>query len=328
MDSSALRTWGSATGEVSPRVSRGLRVTRDGSMMACLADRVGMSQQPEEWYLPDPGFDVLHTLAYMRYRLESRSVILLDFLGPADSIKSGGRRVPRRSGYLGRTELRQALGASGCFGDISEAAFEQLCDIFAEKREKRELSDQDVNYEVLCEVLQGVSYQSHAYRTGTRVLADKYLALKDALHSKRYQAAFLTSFDDLPFARQPLSGAGERRFAQLRNDIMHTIYAARISARELLGDFDPHLNTSVSWMKKATARTPMINMSPGCISRSQYLRGMHRLAGGLGLSDADLNLIFNKYKKNGAFNYYAFCRDVDPGFDELQAMFAPGHMAS
>lgn len=66
----------------------------------------------------------------------------------------------------------------------------------------------------------------------------------------------------------------------------------------------------LQWMKKGFQRTPMINMSPGCISRSQYLRGMHRLAGRTDLNDADLNLIFNKYCKNGAFNYYAFCRWV------------------
>ena len=27
------------------------------------------------------------------------------------------------------------------------------------------------------------------------------------------------------------------------------------------------------------------------------------------ISEDDLNLIFNKYKKNGAFNYLAFCYD-------------------
>jgi len=35
------------------------------------------------------------------------------------------------------------------------------------------------------------------------------------------------------------------------------------------------------------------------------------------LSEDDLNLIFNKYKKNGAFNYLAFCHDVDPGMGWL-----------
>ena len=45
----------------------------------------------------------------------------------------------------------------------------------------------------------------------------------------------------------------------------------------------------------------------------------------MSLTEDELNLIFNKYKKNGAFNYFAFCKDVDPGFDELRAMFAPGN---
>jgi hypothetical protein len=52
---------------------------------------------------------------------------------------------------------------------------------------------------------------------------------------------------------------------------------------------------------------------------------MSRITARMSLTEDELNLIFNKYKKNGAFNYFAFCKDVDPGFDELRAMFAPGN---
>ena len=90
-------------------------------------------------------------------------------------------------------------------------------------------------------------------------------------------------------------------------------------------DFDPFLNTSVAWMKKSTQSTPMLMIGSGCISRSQFLRGMSRITARMSLTEDELNLIFNKYKKNGAFNYFAFCKDVDPGFDELRAMFAPGN---
>jgi len=38
---------------------------------------------------------------------------------------------------------------------------------------------------------------------------------------------------------------------------------------------------------------------------------MVRLAGDLGLTEDDMNLIYSKYERNGAFNYYAFCKDMD-----------------
>jgi len=43
------------------------------------------------------------------------------------------------------------------------------------------------------------------------------------------------SFEDSPLARQPLSAEGEARFTSLKREIMRTIYADRLSARELLG---------------------------------------------------------------------------------------------
>jgi hypothetical protein len=43
----------------------------------------------------------------------------------------------------------------------------------------------------------------------------------------------------------------------------------------------------------------------------QYMRGMVRLAGDLGLTEDDMNLLYSKYERNGAFNYYAFCKDMD-----------------
>jgi len=36
-----------------------------------------------------------------------------------------------------------------------------------------------------------------------------------------------------------------------------------------------------------------------------------RLAGDLGLTDDDMNLLYAKYERNGAFNYFAFCKDMD-----------------
>jgi hypothetical protein len=67
----------------------------------------------------------------------------------------------------------------------------------------------------------------------------------------------------------------------------------------------------VGWMKKTSKHTQFLCNIPGCVSRSQYMRGMVRLAGDLGLTDDDMNLLYAKYERNGAFNYFAFCKDMD-----------------
>lgn len=64
-------------------------------------------------------------------------------------------------------------------------------------------------------------------------------------------------------------------------------------------------------MKKTSKHTQFLCNVPGCISRSQYMRGMVRLAGDLGLTEEDMDLIYSKYERNGAFNYYAFCKDIE-----------------
>lgn len=312
--SETLRTAASEVPDATPRLGHDVRTTQDGSMMSCLSDRAAIvsSKTPTEWYRSDPQTDVLQILAYARHRLKSRSILLLDFLSIMDSVKAGGRAHCLYTGYITRNDLRRALDSTGAFSDLSEVAFNKLADTFSEERLQPEYSEKEINYEALCEVIQANCHHSLSYRTGSRMLHERYAVLKLQLNNPQYVEQFNSSFDDMPFARQPLSEAGENRFRKIKKVLMHKIYADRISARELLGDFDPHLNTSVSWMKKGFQRTPMINMSPGCISRSQYLRGMHRMAGRMDLTEADLNLIFNKYCKNGAFNYYAFCRDVDP----------------
>ena len=308
-----------------PRLAGAVRKTRDGSMTASLADRTAFSKTPQEWYEQEPRLHVLQILAFIKLRLKSKSVILLDFVSQFDCLRSPACRANRmHTGFVTRENFRRAIAATGCIKDISEQAFNVLADTFTQERAKLEFKNENINYVAVCEVLQGVSHQSNSYRNGTMLLDEKYEILRQQLLDTEYMAAFNSSSDDAPFARQPLSAAGERRFEELKRQLMHTIYADRVSARELLGDFDPYLNTSVSWMKKSTQRTPMICQGSGCISRSQYLRGMSRVAGRIGLNEDDYNLIFNKYKKNGAFNYLAFCSDVDPGFDELRAIFAPG----
>jgi hypothetical protein len=56
------------------------------------------------------------------------------------------------------------------------------------------------------------------------------------------------------FSDQPLSQEGELRAAYLTRKLQHKIISTRVSARELLGDYDPHLNGgTVGWMKKVRA---------------------------------------------------------------------------
>ena len=283
-------------------------------MMASLVDRTAFHKTPAEWYKQEPRADVLQVLALVKSRLKRRQIILLDFVSQFDSIRSPATKAHRmHTGYITHQNLRRALDSTGCLRDVSETGFAALVDTFTEERDQPEFRNENFNYMALCEVLQDVSHQSNSFRNGTMRLAEKYEILRQQLLDTKFQESFKQSLDDAPLARQPLSEAGEIRFQSLKRAIMHTIYADRVSARELLGDFDPYLNTSVSWMKKSTQRTPMICLGSGCISRSQFLRGMSRIAARMFLTDDDLNLIFNKYKKNGAFNYLAFCQDVDPG---------------
>ncbi|EKX38431.1 hypothetical protein GUITHDRAFT_115399 [Guillardia theta CCMP2712] len=329
------------TTEVTPRIGTDIKVTMDGTMMASLIDRDGMSKVPRGWYKEDPETSVLHILAFIHHRFQQRNILLLDFVSEFDTLRSPAIRHQKRySGFISKINLRRAIDQCGCLSDLSDKAFDMLASYFEEERAGMPYKDERINYEALCEVLQAssdhvyslsvvvlwenVSHHSASYDRGTMTLPDRYLWMSEQLRSEEFTSHFKKSLDELPLARQQLSEEGEKRFKELKTAIMHKIYADRISARELLGDFDPYLNTSVSWMKKTTQRTPMINMSSGCISRSQYLRGMYQLTGRMELSTDDLNLIFNKYKKNGAFNYYAFCRDVDPGFEELKAIFHPG----
>ncbi len=51
---------------------------------------------------------------------------------------------------------------------------------------------------------------------------------------------------------------------------------------------------------------------------------MVRLAGDLGLTDDDLNLLYSKYERNGAFNYYAFCKDMDRPFSPTRGRGGTG----
>jgi len=86
-----------------------VRTTKDGSMMASLADRayIQSSKTPEKWYRTSPSTDTLQVLAYVRHRLKTRSVILLDFLSDCDTIPGAGRPHRIMSGYIARTALRK-----------------------------------------------------------------------------------------------------------------------------------------------------------------------------------------------------------------------------
>ena len=170
---------------------------------------------------------------------------------------------------------------------------------FAESR-PQEFKDHVFNYAAFCEILQPCN-DSRIHMTPL------YQRLRDELDNFKPEMSL-----DSPYCTQPLTNLGEKRAEYIKKKLYHKIISTRVSARELLGDYDPHLNGgTVGWMKKTSKHTQFLCNVPGCISRSQYMRGMVRLAGDLGLTEEDMNLLYSKYERNGAFNYYAFCKDMD-----------------
>mmetsp|Transcript_24538 Transcript_24538/g.80413 ORF Transcript_24538/g.80413 Transcript_24538/m.80413 type:complete len:259 (+) Transcript_24538:318-1094(+) len=229
-------------------------------------------------------------MTYMRQRLSNSSVFLMEFFRDYDSTKRG---------YISTHDMLRGLDGCRCFQDMSRGEKGLVVRFFSEDR-PQQFKDQTFNYAVFCEILQPTN--------DTRVqMNNVYQRLKEELDAFNPDMSL-----DSPYAIQPLTPEGELRCKYLKRKLKHKITSTRVSARELLGDYDPHLNGgTVGWMKKTSKHTQFLCNLPGCISRSQYMRGMVRLAGDLGLTEDDMNLIYSKYERNGAFNYYAFCKDMD-----------------
>lgn len=87
------------------------------------------------------------------------------------------------------------------------------------------------NYAAFCELLQPCNQP-----TDTRVqMLPRYQRLKEVLYSFNPDMSL-----DSPFAIQPLTQEGENRMVFLMGKLHHKVVSTRVSARELLGDYDPH----------------------------------------------------------------------------------------
>jgi len=267
-------------------------------MYANIADQMSIKQeelkrQSAGWTLEEPHNDIIHLMTYMRQRASNSSVFLLEFFRDYD---------PYRRGYISDTDYFRGLDSVRCFSDMSLQERYLLLRTFAERRPNN-FKHNIFNYAAFCEILQPCNQP-----TDTRVqMLPQYNRLREVLYSFNPEMSL-----DSPFAIQPLTGEGEHRIMDLMAKLHHKTVSTRVSARELLGDYDPHLNGgTVGWMKKTMKTTQFMCNVPGCISYSQYMRGMVRLAGNMGITNDDLDLIYAKYERNGAFNYYAFCYHLD-----------------
>jgi hypothetical protein len=248
------------------------------------------AQRKHGWHVEEAELDIVHVMTYMRQRLNNSSVFLVEFFRDADA---------SRRGYITTAHFMRGLDNVRCFHDMSKAERMLLIKMFSEQR-PQQFKDQTFNYAAFCEILQPCN--------DTRItMTPAYIRLREELDNFNPDMS-----GDSPYSIQPLSQEGEMRAAYLTRKLRHKIISTRVSARELLGDYDPHLNGgTVGWMKKTSKNTQFLCNVPGCISRSQYMRGMVRLAGDLNMTEDDMNLLYSKYERNGGFNYYAFCKDMD-----------------
>ena len=244
----------------------------------------------EGYHMDDAELDIVHVMTFIRQRLSNSSVFLVEFFRDSDS---------KRTGYCTASSFLRSLDNSRCFSDMSNEERSLLIRMFTEPR-PQQFKDQSCNYAAFCEILQ----PCHDTRI---VMTPAYMRLQEEIDNFNPEMS-----GDSPYSIQPLSAQGEARAAYLKRKLQHKIISTRVSARELLGDYDPHLNGgTVGWMKKTSKTTQCLCNVPGCISRSQYMRGMVRLAGDLHFTDEDMNLLYSKYERNGGFNYFAFCKDLE-----------------
>jgi len=275
-------------------------------MYANIADKMSIQQEDLKrrqhgWTMEEPPNDIIHLMTYMRQRASNASVFLYEFFRDYD---------PYRRGFISESDFFRGIDAVRCFSDMSMPERIMLLHTFSERRPNN-FKKQIFNYAAFCEILQPCNQP-----TDTRIsMLPRYQRLKEVLYAFNPNMSL-----DSPFAIQPLTAEGENRVMFLMGKLHHKVVSTRVSARELLGDYDPHLNGgTVGWMKKTMKTTQFMCNVPGCISYSQYMRGMVRLAGNLGLTTDDLDLIYAKYERNGAFNYYAFCHHLDHWWEFVTA---------
>jgi hypothetical protein len=268
-------------------------------MYANIADQMSIKQEELKrfqhgWVMGEPENDIIHLMTYMRQRASNSSVFLLEFFRDFD---------PYRRGYISESDFFRAIDSVRCFTDMSITEKYLLLRTFSEKRPNN-VKLLIFNYAAFSEILQPCNQP-----TDTRVqMLPRYQRLREVLYSFNPEMSL-----DSPFAIQPLTFNGEDRIIDLMGKLHHKTVSTRVSARELLGDYDPHLNGgTVGWMKKTMKTTQFMCNVPGCISYSQYMRGMVRLAGNMDLTTDDLDLIYAKFERSVSRGMHSFNPSVTP----------------
>eukprot|EP00291_Cryptomonas_curvata_P005277 CAMPEP_0172183384 /NCGR_PEP_ID=MMETSP1050-20130122/18958_1 /TAXON_ID=233186 /ORGANISM="Cryptomonas curvata, Strain CCAP979/52" /LENGTH=468 /DNA_ID=CAMNT_0012857001 /DNA_START=82 /DNA_END=1488 /DNA_ORIENTATION=- len=271
-----------------------IRRTVNSLQFANIADKLDSAadkaQRNNGWHLDEPELELVQVMAYMRQRAATSQIFVADFFRSFDL---------HRKGYICPENFYQALSDTGCFKDMALHEKDLILTAFSEKRPLN-FRRHVFNHAAFSEVLQPCNDSRVRLEVG-------HVRVRAALEGVGRGVS-----NDSPCAVGVLTAKGEERLEEVLARLRFKIVTTRLSVRELIGDFDPHLNTTtVGRMKQQYKHTQFLCNVPGCISRSQYIRGMARLAGDIGLGPQDLDLLYSKYERNGAFNYYAFCRDMD-----------------
>ena len=243
----------------------------------------------------------LQVLVAMRARAAAKYVRVADFMAPYDRL---------RRGTVSSGEFRRALDACGCFGEMSEEDHAAVVSLFAVAAAavpaparpataggaRRPPEIDRVGYAAFCEVVQPAGDSRAVLGEGQRLL--------QALVRQRAEGA--AGGADSALVRNALSREGESKLRDVTARVLLAVRAARVPVRDLLAPFD---------LRGGGARDRPLSAAqhhaPGCISRSQFLRGMQSGALGARFSEQELALLFCRYERGGEFNYFLFCRDLE-----------------
>ena len=137
-----------------------------------------------------------------------------------------------------------------------------------------------VGYAAFCEVIQPAG--------DSRVVLSEDQRLVQALVRQRAEGA--AGGTDSALVRNALSREGESKLRDVTARVLLAVRSARVPFRDLLAPLD---------LRGGGARDRPLSAAqhhaPGCISRSQFLRGMQSGALGARFSEQELALLFCRY---------------------------------
>ena len=266
------------------------RLPRPGS---AFADRLIHADADDfvRFHMPLPSEEatqrVIAILWFMRSAADKKHIRVMDFMQSFDKLKRG---------HVSCNEFRRALESCACFGDMSEDAYNLVYSFFLHEQDSTRdvLSPMSrISYAAFCEVLQPVGDKRVKLNVDQQVLKDLGKQKKGA--------------KDSALASNELSQDGETKVSSLIKRIVETIQQTRLPMRDFLRRLDSRSGSNGN----GGPTSPTVNTGTGCISRSQYLRGIRNANIGMHFSDEDLALLFRKYERHGEFNYFCFCRDME-----------------